>query len=220
VNAAIAHGQVLCDAKAKTTGGLCTAQALLGTNPPRCRHHAGRKTAEVKAAAEVARRADRIYADYPGINRTSNDNPLDDLLRIKNEALRWLDVCRTLVGELTEVRYKSRSAGEQLRAEIQLWERALARPLRPNLRRPRPTRHRRPHPPRQHSPSPRRTPTPSSEPSPAPWPTSASTPTKPQSPKPSPATCEQHKPPQHTDQPPPTTRPRARRNTHRLPDAP
>ncbi|HKF31959.1 MAG TPA: hypothetical protein VKB37_06255 [Jatrophihabitantaceae bacterium] len=50
-----------------------------------------------------------------------------DLLNIKNEALRWLDVCRAMLGELTEVRYKSRSAGEQLRAEVALWERALGR---------------------------------------------------------------------------------------------
>jgi len=112
-------------AKAKRTGGLCTKRALLGTNPPRCRIHCGRKAAEVKAEYEVARRADRIYHDYPGIRHGPNDNALDDLLAIKNDALRWHDVCRQLVGELTEVRYKSRSAEEQLRAEIAVFERSL-----------------------------------------------------------------------------------------------
>jgi hypothetical protein len=122
-----AQGALLCAAKAKSTGGLCTSRALIGTNPPRCRIHAGRKSATIRAERQVALTADRIYGQYPGVDRTTNDNSLDDLLRIKNEALRWLEVCRTMLGGLSEVRYKSRSAGEQLRAEVALWERSLDR---------------------------------------------------------------------------------------------
>jgi hypothetical protein len=121
------QGAILCTARAKSTGGLCGKKALLGTNPPRCRIHCGRRPAAIRAEYEVARRAERIYDEY---QLDQNGNVLDQLLAVKDQILRWNKVCERLVGELTEIRYKSRSQGEQLRAEIALFERSQDRAAR------------------------------------------------------------------------------------------
>jgi hypothetical protein len=45
-------------------------------------------------------------------------NPLGELRDLTSEITTWKNVCKQMVGDLSEIRYKSRSAGEQLRAEI------------------------------------------------------------------------------------------------------
>lgn len=118
-----------CGATSKRSGERCRAMAVLGTDPPRCRHHLGRKLSVVKAEIAAQRTADKLFADYPDID-PRDDNALDDLLKIKNQIMKWNAVCETMVGSLNEVRYKSRSAGEQLRAEIALFERSQDRAAR------------------------------------------------------------------------------------------
>lgn len=118
-----------CGARSKQTGAQCKAWAIRGTNPPRCRHHAGRRTAVIKAEIATRARAERAY---DRAQRAWNPDPteettLDDLLRIKNDALRWHTICQQLIGELQEIRYKTRSSGEQLRSEVALFERSLER---------------------------------------------------------------------------------------------
>lgn len=53
-------------------------------------------------------------------------NPLLELSRIAGEALRWKQVIAHRVAELEQLRYQG-GAGEQVRAEIALFERALDR---------------------------------------------------------------------------------------------
>lgn len=122
-----------CTARSKQTWERRSAWAIKSTNPPRCRHHAGRKSAVIKAEIRAERHLqlayDRAHAHH-NLDPSSDENTLDDLLRIKNDALRWHATCKALLGELREVRYKSRSSGEQLRAEVALWERSLDRAAR------------------------------------------------------------------------------------------
>jgi hypothetical protein len=81
--------------------------------------HLGKKTAAVKleqaAAAQLAR------LDLPPV-----DDPLSELARITGQVIGWKDQIAAKVNELTSLRY-STEGGEQLRAEVALWERALDR---------------------------------------------------------------------------------------------
>jgi hypothetical protein len=86
-----------------------------------CGNHLRRTTSRTPPPTyERAQAQHRLDADTP-------ENSLDDLLRIKADALKWHAACQALLGELRAVRYKSRSAGEQLRAEVALFQRSLER---------------------------------------------------------------------------------------------
>ncbi|MBO1767056.1 hypothetical protein [Allobranchiibius sp. GilTou38] len=54
-------------------------------------------------------------------------DPLGRLLDLAAEAAQWLDVIRERVKVLQDVRYEAVGAGEQVRAEIVLYERAQDR---------------------------------------------------------------------------------------------
>src|ERR1019366_8430656 len=58
------------------------------------------------------------------------DNPLEALREQAAEILAWQAVCKSMLGGLSEVRYKAAGSGEQLRAEIGMWERSLDRSSR------------------------------------------------------------------------------------------
>jgi predicted Zn-dependent protease len=107
-------------------GGPCGAQPMNGTEPKRCRSHLGRKPEIVKAEWDARRRGERIRAEY---DLPAQSDPLQELLRLSREVIAWKDAMRVMVGELTEIRYKS-GAGEQIRAEIKLYENAMDRAAR------------------------------------------------------------------------------------------
>lgn len=111
----------------------CGAQRRDGspcTNPPmrggeRCRMHGGAspqaKTAAVRRQVEGEARA--LLAEL-GVTPVSD--PLAQLLQLAGEVLAWQRATAALVNELTSIRYQGGS-GEQLRAEVQLYERAMDR---------------------------------------------------------------------------------------------
>ena len=103
-------------------GQPCGGSALRGAD--KCRMHLGKRTAVVKleqqARAELAR-----------LNLPPVEDPLSALSAVTAEVLAWKDQMAGLVNDLTSVRYEAESehgsGGEQLRAEVALWERALDR---------------------------------------------------------------------------------------------
>ena len=81
--------------------------------------HLGKKTAPVIAEHQARKALARL--DVPPV-----DNPLEALGKVAGEVIAWKDVLADRVNELTSLRYSTES-GEQLRAEVVLWERALDR---------------------------------------------------------------------------------------------
>lgn len=87
-----------------------------------CASHGG-ATRTGRAAAlneQAARELARL--DVPPVT-----DPLTELARLAAQAVAWKDNMAARVNELSSLRYESESGGEQLRAEIALWERALDR---------------------------------------------------------------------------------------------
>jgi hypothetical protein len=109
----------------------CGGDPMRGTEGrPRCRHHCGRRTADVMAAHNAEQQAlaimreQRQAAEAYGLPDLVD--PLDALHRLADEMWAWKEACRALVGTLNELRYRT-SAGEQLRSEIALYERSQER---------------------------------------------------------------------------------------------
>jgi hypothetical protein len=90
----------------------------------KCRHHAGRKAEVIKAEFVADREARRLLGQL-GVSAV--DNPLEALRDQAAEILAWQSVCKAMLGGLDQVRYKAAGSGEQLRAEVGMWERALDR---------------------------------------------------------------------------------------------
>jgi len=114
-----------CGAKKRQGEGDCTRPAGWGTDHPgfgRCKLHGGcapgpRIVAlNEQAAYELAR------LDVPPVV-----DALSELARLAGQAVAWKDNMSAKVNELSSLRYESQTGGEQLRAEIALWERALDR---------------------------------------------------------------------------------------------
>ena len=126
-------GELHTGCRAHNRAGMpCGAQPLNGTaGNPRCRYHLGTSALAVRAKYEAERQAERLYelAQTAAAGRPDNGliDPLAELHELASEVLRWRDVCRQMVGELGEIRYRSAKAGEQVRAEIVLYTQALDR---------------------------------------------------------------------------------------------
>ncbi len=101
------------------------------TGAPVCRMHGG-AAPQVKAKAarriaeEQAQRALNKMGDILGPAEPVS-NPLLALSEIAGEALRWKKVIAERVAVLQQIRYTDAKGSEQLRAEIQVFERALDR---------------------------------------------------------------------------------------------
>ena len=108
-------------------GAPCGAQPMAGTDPKRCRSHVGRKPELVKAEHAARVRAERIRATY---DMPPTSDPLTELMKLSGEVLAWKNICAQMVGQLREVRYQAPGAGEQLRAEIRLYESSMDRAAR------------------------------------------------------------------------------------------
>lgn len=122
-----------CTAHSSQTGNRCKRARKPGTNV--CVYH-GAGAPQVKAAAErrmsekkALEKAERWLAKQ-GFEEI--DNPFDELIKLASEATAYRELFRSQVDALMladEVRYEHR-AGEQLRAEMALWERASERCLK------------------------------------------------------------------------------------------
>jgi hypothetical protein len=96
-----------------------------GAAAPQVRQKAAQRLSEARQRAEAQR-----FLNKQGI--PDIDDPLDELMRLASEATAYREVYRSMMDQLLmadEVRYEHR-AGEQLRAEIALWERSAERCLK------------------------------------------------------------------------------------------
>lgn len=114
-----------CGGKLHGRDGTCTQTAGWGTTHPgvgRCKLHGGSAPSGRIAAAEQQARAQLARLDVPPV-----DNALTALAAIAGEVVAWKDMLAGKVNALSSLRYEGVGAGEQLRAEVALWERALDR---------------------------------------------------------------------------------------------
>lgn len=115
---------------ATRTGGTCTQVAGWGTDHVgvgACKLHGGStETHRISGARRLA--ADKIRRDLDAIEIREVDNPLAELRRLTGEVVAWKDALASHVANLTEqMRYRDDKGGEQLRAEVVLYERAMDR---------------------------------------------------------------------------------------------
>lgn len=119
----------VCGGERRGGKGPCQLPAGYKTSHPgtgRCSWHGGASPNGTKAAREqelnekAARELARL--DVPPVT-----DPLTELARLAAQAVAWKDAMAAKVNELSSIRYESENGGEQLRAEIALWERALDR---------------------------------------------------------------------------------------------
>lgn len=113
-----------CGAKTRS-GEPCKAYAIAGGT--RCRMHGGAAPQVKQAAAErlvdqQARRALEGISEF-----TAVDNPLAELSLLAGRARQWMNVMAERVAELERFRYTTMTGGEELRAEVALYERAMDR---------------------------------------------------------------------------------------------
>lgn len=106
-----------CTARRKD-GQPCGSQALRGAD--KCRMHLGKRTAVVKLQQQA--RAELARLDLPPV-----EDPLSELASVCAQVLGWKDQLAAKVNALSSLRYEGEGSGEQLRAEVALWERALDR---------------------------------------------------------------------------------------------
>jgi len=86
----------------------------------KCRMHVGRRAQAVKLEAEAADALARL--DLPAV-----EDPLSELAKVCAQVLGWKDRLAERVNNLSSLRYEGEGSGEQLRAEVALWERSLDR---------------------------------------------------------------------------------------------
>ena|GEM_PF-2398344 len=118
-----------CGGKLRQGEGTCGQQAGWGTThvgAGRCKLHGGgtethRKNAELAAAQK---RANTMFGKHVVVGPVHN--PLDVYAQLTGEVIGWKDALGQLVRDLTGPGYRG-ATGEQIRAEVQLFERALDR---------------------------------------------------------------------------------------------
>lgn len=92
----------------------------LGTG--NCKHHGGSTPTGRASALNEQARGELARLDLPPV-----EDPLSELARVCAQVLGWKDMLAGKVNTLTSLRYEGEGSGEQLRAEVALWERALDR---------------------------------------------------------------------------------------------
>lgn len=113
-----------CSGTRSTDGQPCQAWAVTGTTV--CSAHGASAPAVKAKAAERAieqqARQQLARLDVPAV-----EDPLSELARVCGQVLGWKDMLAGKVNALSSLRYSTEAGGEQLRAEVALWERALDR---------------------------------------------------------------------------------------------
>lgn len=123
------RGGPKCGAKLHKRDGTCDLPAGWGTDHKgfgRCRKHFGNFSNVVKAAEterlEYELREALVRLDVPPV-----EDPLTGLQKLGGEMLAWKEAIGRKVNDLTSLRYEGVGSGEQLRAEVGLYERAVDR---------------------------------------------------------------------------------------------
>jgi len=123
------HNYQCCGAKKRQGEGNCTRPAGWGTDHAgsgTCKLHGGstRSGRVVALRKEVGADAQTLLvrANLPPVT-----DPLTELAKIAAEVTAWKDLIGARVQEMTSIRYSTETGGEQLRAEVAVWERALDR---------------------------------------------------------------------------------------------
>jgi len=112
----------VCGAKTRTDG-VCQRYRLAGTT--RCRLHGG-ASPQARGAAQRRLALQRATRAVAGQMVMPVDDPIRALRQLAGEALALKSYFRARVDALEELRYQA-GAGEQTRAELLLYERALDR---------------------------------------------------------------------------------------------
>jgi hypothetical protein len=117
---------IKCIGKRKD-GSSCGAYAISGTTV--CWAHGGKlPRVKAKAASNVTEARARAVMARLDVEPVADVNAALSLLA--GQVLAWRDVMAEQVNNLSSLRYEAfgeNSSGEQLRAEVSLWERALDR---------------------------------------------------------------------------------------------
>jgi len=114
-----------CGADRRNGEGLCRLPAGRGTSHEgtgHCSWHGGASPSGIMSALNKQAAAELARLDVPPVT-----DPLTELARLAGQAVAWKDAMAAKVNELASLRYESATGGEQLRAEIALWERSLDR---------------------------------------------------------------------------------------------
>ncbi|MEY9909770.1 hypothetical protein ABIA35_006013 [Catenulispora sp. MAP12-49] len=118
-----------CGAKLRQGEGTCTQVAGWGTGhvgEGSCKLHGG-------ATRSVTKGANRVLLERQAAEQLARldvapvADPLTELSKLAGQVLAWRDALAEKVNELTSVRYENSHGGEQLRAEVALFERSMDR---------------------------------------------------------------------------------------------
>jgi hypothetical protein len=121
-----------CGAKTRQDGSAeyCGLPAGWGSDHPgagRCKLHGG-KTVTQRVQADKIRAEQEVRAVLAELDVTPVEDPLTALMQLAGQVLAWQSATSALVNRLgAEIRYEGVAGGEQLRAEVQLYERAMDR---------------------------------------------------------------------------------------------
>ena len=115
-----------CGAKRHGTEQTCTLPAGWGTDhvgAGRCRKHFGNAPNVAKAAVREQAET-QAREGLARLNVQPVGNPLEALQKLAGQVVAWQETCAKLVNKLTDeqVRYPGSLRGEQLRAEIGMYQ--------------------------------------------------------------------------------------------------
>lgn len=118
------HNPAKCQGHSKGhNGGQCGRDPMAGQKV--CYSHGG-AAKQNRAAGAVRVAEEKVSRKLGKLVIVPVDNPLEELRMLAGEAAAWKRLCAEHVAELERLRY-STDGGEQIRGEIQLFERALDR---------------------------------------------------------------------------------------------
>jgi hypothetical protein len=123
------HDKPKCGAKKRQGEGTCKRPSGWGTDHAgtgNCKLHGGNTPAGRMGAANQQARKELARLDVDPVG-----DPLQQLATLAGQVLAWRDSMAAKVNDLSSLRYQmsgeNGDGGEQLRAEVALWERALDR---------------------------------------------------------------------------------------------
>jgi hypothetical protein len=116
------HERWECTKPRKAGRGPCHGSAVTGSD--RCRMHLGEPSAPAIAAAKLEQEAARLLYQR---DATPVTDPLSALQKLAGRAAAWEDIIGEKVNELRSISYSTEFAGEQIRGEIAVMERAMDR---------------------------------------------------------------------------------------------
>lgn len=123
------HDPQLCGARKRQGEGTCAQAAGWGTSHPGtgpCKLHGGSTGSQSARASRIRAEGD-ARAVLARLGAEPIEDPLAALLKLAGQVVSWQEATASLVNGLEELRYEDSKGGEQLRSEVQLYERAMDR---------------------------------------------------------------------------------------------